>query len=482
MKIMYLGNIKIERWVADRIINDSSILRNLKENDGGKNIYNDFINILKEKDASYNEVNILTKMYSCEIFYDKLLTISNDEFLDLINIMAFLDCDKLTTSLIVLKSIWDHLIYAFQSKIKDPNVLKQFNEIKKFHEREEWAEIFSHGILELVEWLFITKIRKLRININPNGSYCLILACKYGYIDIISFLIEKCVNIHTQKDLCFIEACINGHYEVLLKIFDERTKVNAHNGKAIIGAVNINSVEIVKFLIENKANVSILENRAIKLACVKGNLEIVKLLVENGADFHTNDETPLMNSIQMGHMDVFLYLLEKGANFRILGNKPLETAICSGRVNMAKILIERGSSTKSTKPRYFYFEALINKCNDLDFVKFLIDENVNSYYANYFLVDAVKHNKIEIVEHLLDRSRNSIINIDIHYKNSALLEAIRNERIDMIKLLLKNDADIISCKDLIFIKMQSHNEYLKEFLLTRLVIKLYPSIFDQLEK
>lgn len=194
------------------------------------------------------------------------------------------------------------------------------------------------------------------------GCPLLNFACRYGYVDIINYLLINNANINSVSNSAhqypLHEAVSSGNEDALKILLDFGANINIENSygwtalhfAASRGYLNIvqiiinaegdvnyldrdgrsplffasqgHKVEIVKILIENSAKVNIKDVRGcspLHYAMRKvGNIKIIKLLVENGVDFQSQGEgrsamNPLIVATAQRDEEVVKLLLEHGA-------------------------------------------------------------------------------------------------------------------------------------------------------------------------
>lgn len=92
--------------------------------------------------------------------------------------------------------------------------------------------------------------------------------------------------------------------------------------ESLIYAAKYGDVNVVKFLVEKcNADVNMLDENhttPLHIAAIEGNYEVVKYLAEHGADLNTRDiegYTPLMNATIEGNFEIVRLLILKGATF-----------------------------------------------------------------------------------------------------------------------------------------------------------------------
>lgn len=167
-----------------------------------------------------------------------------------------------------------------------------------------------------------------------NGFQPLHVACEFGNLDIVKFLLEKDADINCK---------------------------NKSNSTPLHIALVFHQTEIAQYLIESGADINIknkLTTKPIDLAIQYGHIDIVKLLANilkttlhqpsdiNPDHFRTIDILTL-NSIQYGHLDIFKFLwsiTKESTDNSISGI--LSTAARTGNINIIQYLINNKINVK----------------------------------------------------------------------------------------------------------------------------------------
>lgn len=103
------------------------------------------------------------------------------------------------------------------------------------------------------------------------------LACQYGHLDIIKFLINSrnVLDIYAYDENGFRWACLNEHLEVIKYLMSLTNPPDIHivNDLGLQNACLKGHLEIVKYLINlDKPNIHNLNSSTFQLACVNGGL------------------------------------------------------------------------------------------------------------------------------------------------------------------------------------------------------------------
>jgi ankyrin repeat protein len=133
-----------------------------------------------------------------------------------------------------------------------------------------------------------------RIDIHACDEWAFQLACKYGHLDVVKYLISlepdhNRINIHADDEDAFQLACYNGH------------------------------LDVVKYLISlepdhNHINIHANNEDAFRWACQNGHLDVVKYLISlepshESIDIHADDEYAFEYACKNSHLDVVKFLL-----------------------------------------------------------------------------------------------------------------------------------------------------------------------------
>jgi len=150
-----------------------------------------------------------------------------------------------------------------------------------------------HGNFETVTLISKTNLLNF-IDFEYKDDNGLMLACEYGHLNIVKFLL-------TTEDL--------------------KHKVDIHSNEehALIRAAKYNHLEIVKFLLtspELSEHCDIHKNNdlALRYACRKGYIDIVKYLIadpqlKDHADIHAKNDDPFISACGRERLDIIKYFI-----------------------------------------------------------------------------------------------------------------------------------------------------------------------------
>jgi len=143
-----------------------------------------------------------------------------------------------------------------------------------------------------------------------------------------------------------LEVVIRGDLESLKKLVSEGADVETkdiYGDSPLIYASRYGYLEIVKYLIE-ECNASVEAGAPLIYASIYGHLGIVKYLIEEcNANVEAKNKygnTPLIYASMYGHLGIVKYLIENGANYEELIEKLEKRGKIENREQLEKIILE----------------------------------------------------------------------------------------------------------------------------------------------
>ena len=170
--------------------------------------------------------------------------------------------------------------------------------------------------------------------VNSRGITPIILACQYGNLKIIQYLLEEGAKANISE--CLMEAC-NGYAgsKVIEYLVEKGANINWADKEGrtpLFWACYSGNINRVSYFIKHGADVNHVSYEGktpLFYAMERDRVDIVKCLVENGANInHVNNEgeTPLHEACFWHHKNTIRYLVEQGAHLNRVNNKG-ETAV-----------------------------------------------------------------------------------------------------------------------------------------------------------
>ena len=335
---------------------------------------------------------------------------------------------------------------------------------------------------ELCSWLNINH------SVDRKGRNLLSLACVYGHIDLVRFLVSIGADVNpaahynffnSGRDAPLTLAVINNHTSLVSVIVNEfgcdpNDGVSLHtacycgnlsmvktliecgasvddkdfNGNTSLHlAVKNGNYQIAQLLLKDfKSNTSVKDKYAMSLlhtACENGNLRMVELLIYYGADFNEKNghsKTPLAVAIENDHSSIVSALLSEfgcDPNDRV----SLHTACVHGNLSMVKTLIEHGASVddKDCDEQYTPLQLALTNHHD-NIVSALISE-FGCDPKGVSLHMAFEHGNLSVVKTLIDIG--VCVNVsEKHTGKTPLHAACEHGNLSVMKKLTEHGANL----------------------------------------
>ena len=172
------------------------------------------------------------------------------------------------------------------------------------------------------------------LSATSNGSTLLLLACRYGHVDVVEYLIKECKADIEQR----------GTITLYSETIEDVTPLWC--------AAASGSLPVVVLLVRHGANVNSTtktNSTPLRAACFDGHLHVVMYLLDHGADLeiaNRHGHTNLMIACYKGHWKVARYLIKKGADVNrrsIKGNTALHDSAEYGSILIMKLLLDNGA-------------------------------------------------------------------------------------------------------------------------------------------
>lgn len=281
--------------------------------------------------------------------------------------------------------------------------------------------------------------------IGTRNNQTLVIACTYGHLDIIKYLIKQenafetnplgdfySVLISAPYNSSLIAACINGHLNVVKYYIKNKYNIHAQDDWIMISACQYGQLNIVKYLLEEYVpfyvqkrklpddnrekilsepfgiyNILTYRDWALQAVCRYGHYSIVKYLIDTSYIpnplIDNQNRQAIINVCIYGYLDIIKYLIE---DFRI------KFPDINIRTKIDNILI------------------LVCKYGHLDIIKYLIEEEIgldsldanNVYIIEELLNTAFEYKHFNIVKYLIHILESKEININcnnVEYYNIA---------------------------------------------------------------
>merc|ERR1712096_382126 len=158
-----------------------------------------------------------------------------------------------------------------------------------------------------------------------NGESALSIAAKYGFANIVKFLISKGAekNHFTNEHHTPLSLAVSqNHLKVVQVLFEDWMSPNSHEKPFLhlSPIFQVKSRQIAQLLIDNDAVTHGIYNdknqSPLTVACQNGYQDVVELFLDDGLDMNhldNNNKTPLFYALTSKHHDVTKLLISKGA-------------------------------------------------------------------------------------------------------------------------------------------------------------------------
>lgn len=360
------------------VFDDNDLWKILNEIKNDSNVFLSFYNDEEDKNNKEITLSIANSLknhvnfYLLYKFYKNKIYVNQNEIINLIKDLNYLDSIYLKTVLVNMKQTFPHLKvpYTDLEKMYEDIIICDANNYlandclelfsltktnKKIDNEEYLYTATKYGAINCVKYL--KKFIKLKNNdISTNCMYIasennhlelvryfsnygsrfensLLVACKKGYLNIVEELYTK-NNTDYAKYQSFVEACNNDHINIINFFIENKLPINYEFYISFSDACENNKIEIVKIFIKYGVNVNGdgLSQHPINKACEKENLEIVKILLNNNAAI--SDET-VLDAITCGNLEIVKLLFERNRLFLYV-----DFSIMCGRLEILKYIVE----------------------------------------------------------------------------------------------------------------------------------------------
>ena len=215
--------------------------------------------------------------------------------------------------------------------------------------------------------------------------------------------------------------------------------VNLRGETALMHASGKGDLNLVKALVSRGANINMATENGTALthAIRRRRAHVAEFLLEIGAKLdveHASTARMLCGASENGHTNLVELLLRGGAKVKLsdsYGDTALNYAIRQGHVNVVELLVKYGAGVGMTNKNGDTALTCAIKEGRADVV-----ERVPSHLIVHAVMDAIRFNKPQLVELLLEHNAR----LDEAYKNvkEILMHAVRLGKARVVKVLLKH--------------------------------------------
>lgn len=368
-------------------------------------------------------------------FYESKLNFENNELLELINNLSYLDNIHLNSLLLFAK--YQDLAY-FQENLNE-DLLRLYSDYElennQFHHFIKIGSIFickwlfkntqsfyenkkdhekgfllccEYGQFEILLWLYQTTNVNLKfddnlgfllacdnghenivkwlnnvgnINVRTHDNYGFVKSCSKGYLNLAKWFYEMLdcqIDEATYSDV-FSKACEKGHYEIVVWLY-EIDELFADDLWLNLDVCCLGGhLDILKFSHSKISEEVFNYQECILHSCYKGHLEMSKWLYEVGKHkiniHHENDEI-FRYTTYNGHLNIIIWLYEISEEYSLDKQIVFNDSCRSGNLNLVKFLHKKWNDVK------IEFKSISHACTtgNLELVIWLYEnssENIN---------------------------------------------------------------------------------------------------------
>jgi len=295
---------------------------------------------------------------------------------------------------------------------------------------------------------------------NPfeNGRTILMYVVKTEHLDMFEYLLSLGLDINTNDDsgkTVLMYAAERGYLPMIKKVVNAGASVN-------IGTDGFTKINKKKYSIGKTA---------LMYSIASKNESVINYLLENGADILATKngarkskkhgvvqkgKNIVMYAVENGDVSIMSFLVDKGAELLNVkdefGNTPLIYAVIKKDIKMIKFLIANGVSLNKLNKSNLNPLIYAIKLHELDIVKLLIAEGAlldgDIYVVDDFEIRkpihyAIKEGDEDIIKHLL--SQNADVNAQDEQGRSPLMYSIQKNNLKAIKQLITLKVNIELC-------------------------------------
>jgi ankyrin repeat protein len=370
---------------------------------------------------------------------------------------------------------------------KDIEVNNEVNEVESKLLSEIFLEGLKEGNLDKVKKA-VEKGFSIDFKDRGNRDALIVWITKKGYLDILSYLINKGIDIWNRFE--------NGQTILMyvvktehIEIFDYLISLGANttdkddNGKTVLmHAVEVGFLPIIKKIINAKVDINVgtsgytnidgvnysVGKTALMYSIASKKQEVVEYLIEQGADIHSTkngaekDEDGnikyigkniTMYAVENGNLELVMFLISKGASLLNVrdefDNNTLIYAVIKKDLKMIKYLLSKGVSINNMNKYHLNPLIYAIKINDINIVKLLVSEGA-IIDGDFYKIDdidikkpfhyAIEEGVDDIIKYLLSKVVN--INDEDQEGKTVLMYAIEKQNIKLIKHLVNLKVDI----------------------------------------
>lgn len=320
----------------------------------------------------------------------------------------------------------------------------------------------DYGHIELVKFLLS---KKCAIDaINDFGNSALHISCEREFFDIIKLLLSAKIEVDMKNESGQTPLHIasnRGNLEIAKLLISHNAQVDIFDicsNTPLHFASRGNHLEIVKLLLANKAVINFIDMHgmtALHHAAREGNVEVVRCLLQNNARIDAMDRnrnTPLMLACRANSVDTARILIISGADVKTKSNNDSSLLhICAkeGNIELAKLLLQSNVPIDAVDfdgDTPLHIAAIAGK---LDMIQFLLankadlnQSNMNGITALHYACINSRSQHLAVVQYLVTQRLLDINTRETTTGDTPLHSAAKAGNLEIVKILVHYNADI----------------------------------------
>lgn len=301
--------------------------------------------------------------------------------------------------------------------------------------------------------------------IDKIDSFCILLSCKFGFMELLKYLEEINVNIHTKKiyvDVIFDDKYKYDQYDSDDEdaryddyYFDSSIKCafkykqieiikylssTSNNIEGLTLACSISDIELVKYFIDKQSYDYQVISDGIEYACDNGDLEMVKYLMQYIPVDKRNDKYVYEYVCSNDNVDILKFLIEQ--NWKIDVKFTIKQAAIKGKLEIFKYLTTYYPDVKYSITRLI---EDISFCGKHKVLKYILTTNKDNKLDKF--IESKKFNKL--FETICKRGHFKIFKILYSLNNKVDLypsfrHACENGYLDIVQYIISNKKDFLN--------------------------------------
>ncbi len=307
------------------------------------------------------------------------------------------------------------------------------------------------GIIYILDSELLTDnvIRKI-------DRYCILLSCKFGFVELLEYLDEIGVDILVEKiylELIFEDSFKYSRYDHDDEYYDDHFyKSSIHyavkyghmniieylsckktNADGLLSACSLKNIQFVKYFLDQQNYDDNTIYHGLRSACWNGDLEMVKYFMQYIPEDKRNNVFILDHVCEEGYFDILVYLIEQ--KWKIDVEFAIKQTVMGGRLEMLKYLIAQYPDSKYSVVKLIETISYCGKDETLEYLLSFEDSKLKKF---------IKSNKFsKLLEVVCERGYLKVFKILFHLNENvdlreAFSNACQNGHLDIVQYIISN--------------------------------------------